>query len=435
MKWPVYKAPILSPDGNRHDKPQQCFAVLTRQIDGQVYTWFARQDGQLGGLVPRQTRAGSNNDMLAAPTGDQLGEAELRVILHRRESPRDEELARSILGIGDRTTRVLERLETLFLAALRDESGLEYDAEAQIATLPTAPHQAAEWLFGFYRQTRLSPTNPPMGFSPPVSRFSYSINADEFGETLHVFACRELLRSYRPPGNETRNKPELAWTRSGGAHDAVRRFDDLLGAGSSAAGNGPGSPRGDINRYLLAPMLVRDPLAGHATILRGLLSSNHAKIATAVDGELGTQSPAAQSVGIWIRASTSNPTTNTTAERLNQIVGAIPHHGDGIMLLGDPVAPGALQVAGERPGALVPLPRALLYRRQQVGRHGPGGVRVHPLDPDLARCGTVGVAAALPAAGVHVAVLAVLAHPRWLDRQCAHGRADQRDHRRARHKA
>lgn len=279
--------------------------------------------------------------MLAAPTGDQLGEAELRVILHRRESPRDEELARSILGIGDRTTRVLERLETLFLAALRDESGLEYDAEAQIATLPTAPHQAAEWLFGFYRQTRLSPTNPPMGFSPPVSRFSYSINADEFGETLHVFACRELLRSYRPPGNETRNKPELAWTRSGGAHDAVRRFDDLLGAGSSAAGNGPGSPRGDINRYLLAPMLVRDPLAGHATILRGLLSSNHAKIATAVDGELGTQSPAAQSVGIWIRASTSNPTTNTTAERLNQIVGAIPHHGDGIMLLGDPVAPGA----------------------------------------------------------------------------------------------
>jgi hypothetical protein len=316
-------------------------ALYSETIDNQTFTWFARLDNEAGGLFdPAQ----------AQPTGDMLSGAGLREIVTRREAlPRDEESAQSILSIPNGRSlqdRAVQRLETHFLRTLYEGyanagGNNAYDPLSPVVTLTVnLAHQASQWLFGFYRQTQLKQQSPPASFSPPARICSYTVSAGEFGETLHIFGVRELLRGYRPPGGGTANKPELGWNQQGGSPDAVTRFISLLGSATSPV-SGPfqSTQRGDINRYLLAPLLVKDPLSAHRTILEGLLPRGYAAIAAAVDAQVAAQVPSGrtlpgESVGIWIRDSQSNATTNTTADRFSQIVGEVPA-GNGIMLLGD----------------------------------------------------------------------------------------------------
>ena len=313
---------------------------MTQRIDGNDYTWLAREDGKPGMLLPSYAR-----DKLVRHSRNIQPSDLNRIALIGESLPRDEERAPSILALDDRPARVLQRLEALFLRAIYDDcSQRDYDPLSPAVTLPTAAAKtAAEWLFGFFRMTRSSA--PDTGFSPPALTCKYTIGANEFGETLHIFACNTLLKDYVPLGGDAKNKPKLGWTVSGGDANATVRCNNLLGGASTVSGNIDSTQKTDMNRYLLGPLLVKNPLDGHARILRDLLPARHADIGTAVRRELKWNTPKKgdtaprESVGIWIRASTSNTTTNTTLERFNQFAKAVPP-GHGIMLLGDEPAAG-----------------------------------------------------------------------------------------------
>lgn len=343
-KWPIY-----SIDG------RDCFPVYTWWFAGGTqFTWWAQTDKDTGitnGLTTGFLKRGpvSNSQRCPARFFDKRY---LQDRVWQREQDQFENQGESIYAA--RKTRYLERiikrLETIFLRDILTAFDRK-DYNPLAPELPLIPLQyskklaeSADWLFKFYVQTSVT------GLSTrEVSDFRYrgdfTLNPQHFGETLHIFACETLIGIYKPP--QADNIPDFQWGFLDDKSLAAGRCKKLLG--ERIRSSGQRAKKGEMNRFLLVPMLVQDPIAKHAKILHRLLSSHQDAIDDIVDTAAefttesalnhgkrvrgGRQKPS-ESVGIWIRHSSGNPTTNMDDTRFQEIVAAIPPH-HGIMLLGD----------------------------------------------------------------------------------------------------
>lgn len=328
--WPIFKI---------DDK--MCFPVFTWQFVGEAgkqttFTWWAQTGASIGFMTQRMA-------VVPPRTGQFFSRTDLQQWFQRREHGfKYESEPQSILSapVMYPLPRIIRRLETVFVREIWNAfSSSDYDPLSPLYLYPKRLGVAADWLFKFYVQTS-KVANLAAGYQAAFTyAYAYTLDPAQFGETLHIFACNTLIGDYRPPNG---NPPKFGWSVSGTTvGHAAARYEQLFGLGY---GPGPGGSdeKRDMNRFLLVPMLIDNPIAKHGKILGRLLSAQHEEIDAAVtaavrwtvDGREHLGEAPREVVDIWIRNSTSNETTNMTQQRFAQIVAAIPP-GHGIVLLGD----------------------------------------------------------------------------------------------------